>query len=286
MYILKTQSIIIFKSNQSSENLVTKNITQTETPLDPHPGTASQRSKSKQIQTKFLTKSKPVQKDEVLIAMKSVISYISHNSLDDFAQLCKIMFTDSTIACDLCLGQTKIGYMVNFSLGSYYKDKGMKALVPEKTACPKYVSCFDESLNNVSTKKQLDVHIILFDEYAKQIKINYIGSEFIGHGNTEPVVKACKSVHGKLDYVCNLAQTSLDGLNVSSKIAQMLEQYHKEEDPSIPMLLELGSCGLHVLHGAYQTVEFETDGMLIKYKKLLFSFQKISWQTFRLPGSK
>ena len=32
--------------------------------------------------------------------------------------------------------------------------KEMKAFVPEKAVCPKFVSCFNESLNNVSTKKQ------------------------------------------------------------------------------------------------------------------------------------
>ena len=63
------------------------------------------------------------------------------------------MFTDSTIAFDLCLGRTKLGYMVSFGLGLYYKDKVMKTLAPEKVLCPKLVSCFDESLNNVSTKK-------------------------------------------------------------------------------------------------------------------------------------
>ena len=91
----------------------------------------------------------------------------------------------------------------------------MKTLFPENTVCPKFVSCFDESLNNVSTKKQLDVHIISFDENAKQIKRNYIGSEFIGHGDEETVVTAFKSVHGKLDYVHNLTQISMDGPNVS-----------------------------------------------------------------------
>ena len=44
----------------------------------------------------------------------------------------------------------------------------MKTLVPEKTVCPKFV--LNESLNNVSTEKQFDVHIILFDENAKQVK--------------------------------------------------------------------------------------------------------------------
>ena len=37
--------------------------------------------------------------------MKSIISHISHNTLDDFAQLFKIMFTDSTIATVYDLGE-------------------------------------------------------------------------------------------------------------------------------------------------------------------------------------
>ena len=110
MHFLKTQSKILFKSNQSSDNVVTKNIAQTKTPLDQDPSsnrllqTAANWNKYKKI---FLTKSKPVQKAEILIAMKSVISHISHNSLDNFAQLCKIMFTDSTIASDYVLDEQR-----------------------------------------------------------------------------------------------------------------------------------------------------------------------------------
>ena len=149
--------------------------------------------------------------------------------------------------------------MVNFGIGPYYKNKVMRALVPEKAVCPKFISCFDESLINVSTKKQLYVHTISFDENAKHPKRNYIGSEYIGHGDSETVVKAFKSVYGNPDYVHNLAQISLDGPIVNWKIVEMLKHYCKEEDPSSPMLLELGSCDLHVLHGAYQTVQFKGD---------------------------
>ena len=83
-------------------------------------------------------------------------------------------------------------YMVNFGLDPYYKDNVMKTPFPEKDVCPKFVSCFDESLNNVSTKKQLIVHNISFDENARQIKTNYIGSEFIGHGDAETGAKPLK----------------------------------------------------------------------------------------------
>ena len=51
----KPSRIMLFRINQISENIVTKNITQTETPLDPDPfqkttDIASNSSKLKQVQ--------------------------------------------------------------------------------------------------------------------------------------------------------------------------------------------------------------------------------------------
>ena len=169
-----------------------------------------------------------------------------------------------------------MGYIVNSGLGPYYKDKVMKILVPEKAVWPKFVSFFDESLNNVSTKKQLNVYIILFDQNANQIKRNYTESEFIGHGDAETVVKAFKSVHGKLDYVHDLTQISMDEPNVNWKIVEVLKQHRKEGDLSSSMLLELGNCSLHVLHRAYQTDQFKTDWNLDKVLKNCYSIFKKS----------
>ena len=112
--------------------------------------------------------------------------------------------------------------MVDFGLGPFYKDEVMKTLVPEKSVCPKFASCFDRSFNN-STKKQLHVRIILFDENARQIKRNYIGSEFLGHGDAETVVKVFKSVHGKLEFVHNLVQISIEGPILNWKIVEILK---------------------------------------------------------------
>ena len=129
-------------------------------------------------------------------------------------------------------------------------------------------------MNNVSTKKQLDVHIISFDQNANQIKRNYTGSEFIGHGDAETVVKAFKSVHGKLDYVHDLTQISMDEPNVNWKIDEVLKQQSKEDDLSSSMLLELGNCGLHVLHRAYQTDQYKSDWNLDKVLRIAIQFSK------------
>ena len=40
--------------------------------------------------------------------MRSVMSHVSHNKLDDFAQFYKIVFTDSVIASDTCLGHEQL----------------------------------------------------------------------------------------------------------------------------------------------------------------------------------
>ena len=45
----------------------------------------------------------------------------------------------------------------------------------------------------------------------------------------------------------------MDGSNVNWAFHEDLESYRKIEDPKAPSLLNIGSCGLHVLHGAYKT---------------------------------
>ena len=69
----------------------------------------------------------------------------------------------------------------------------------------------------------------------------------------ETAVKVCKKVYEKLYYLYNLAQISMP--------KQKLENCWdvKAVDPSSPILLELGSYGLNVLHGAYQNSQFKTD---------------------------
>ena len=74
----------------------------------------------------------------------------------------------------------------------------------------------------------------------------------------------------------NLAQISMDVSNVNWKILEILRHYCKHEDPSSPMLLELGSCDLHVLHGDYQTAQFKTDWNFDKVFRNYYSILKKS----------
>ena len=80
----------------------------------------------------------------------------------------------------------------------------------------------------------------------------------MGHATSDDTMDEFKAAHKNMDIVNNLVQLSMDGPNVNWSFHSQLEDYRKEITPQAPDLLELGSCGLHVLHGAYQTAHKET----------------------------
>ena len=69
----------------------------------------------------------------------------------------------------------------------------------------------------------------------------------------------------------------MDGPNVHWKLFDMMKQDRLEKNPKAPPMLELGSCGLHVVHRAFGTAESATDWNLAKFLRNCFSiFKKVS----------
>ena len=68
------------------------------------------------------------------------------------------MFQDSPTASKLSLGATKMSYLLNFGIAPYFKN----LLLDEIKASPYYVLSFDESLNTVLQKDQMDVISAIF----------------------------------------------------------------------------------------------------------------------------
>ena len=80
----------------------------------------------------------------------------------------------------------------------------------------------------------------------------------MGHGatnNMDDFKKVCK----KLDIVNNLVQLCKYETNVNWTFLDTLENCCKEEDPNAPSLLNIESCGLHILRGPYKTGHNKVD---------------------------
>ena len=89
-------------------------------------------------------------------------------------------------------------------------------------------------------------------------------------------VQTCRAVHHFLNSVKNLLQISMDDPNVNWKMLKLVKEDRKSQDPTSPDMLELGSCGHHVVHGAYYTGQNSTNWKLGKSLKSFHTLFKKS----------
>ena len=86
------------------------------------------------------------------------------------------MFPDSSIAHAFKLGRTKCAYMINHGLAPYFRD----TLIEKVQKCNYFVICFDESLNKVVQRGQMDLCIRYFDDSTLRVCTSYLNSSFMG----------------------------------------------------------------------------------------------------------
>ena len=109
--------------------------------------------------------------------------------------------------------------------------------------------------------------MIFFDSNKQEVVRFFIGSHFMGHASAEDTFASLKEVHKDLDLVDNFIQVSMDGPNVNWKTVEIIEDHRKIQDQNCPNLTVIGSCGLHVVHGAYgagQNTRWLENGAALK----------------------
>ncbi|KAJ8333481.1 hypothetical protein SKAU_G00414890 [Synaphobranchus kaupii] len=182
-------------------------------------------------------------KAEILWALKIMNSHYSFKSTEDTSRLFTAMFPDSQIAARFACGESKCAYVCTFGLAPYFK-RLLLAEVSQQTA---YVVLFDESLNHHLQSKQIDLHVRLWD--GAEVKTKYVGSEFLGHSTAVDIVEKMSKVLSEMG-VKNLIQLSMDGPHVNWKAFDLTQkEMQKQVDKS---LLNIGSCGLHIVHNAFR----------------------------------
>lgn len=154
------------------------------------------------------------------------------------------MFPDSTIASNFQCGETKSSYLTVFGIAPYCKSLVMDRI---KSAENGYILLFDESLNQKTQSKQMDIHVKFWDNDI--VATRYFSSDFMGHSTADDMVEVFHKATEGLSYK-NLVQLSMDGPNVNVKFHKLI-QTEMENDLNTS-LLNVGSCGLHILHGAFK----------------------------------
>lgn len=180
---------------------------------------------------------------EILWTLKVMAAHYSCKSSEESNLLFQRMFPDSSIAARFQCGERKSAYLSVFGLAPHFKD----ILQSNVKGVDHYVLLFDESMNKKNGKKQMDFHVRFWKEDS--VVTRYLTSEFMGHCTAEDMGRAFNKVVADLGKR-KLLQLSMDGPHVNWKLFNNISQELKQELHQ--SLLNVGSCGLHVVHGAFK----------------------------------
>lgn len=210
----------------------------------------------------FTFDDKSVTNAEIIWTIKNVYSNFSLKSSESLPNLFRSMFPDSVIARNFTFSKDKCSYYINYGLGPYYKS----VLVNDIQASPYYSTSFDESLNRVTQLEQMDIYVTFWNLTAKRVESRYYETEFMGHTTAKDLQNSFNKKMEKFS-ASKLIQVGMDGPNVNWSFYDKLNEERKEL--TLPELLHTGSCGLHILHGAFKTGENATEWKLAKTLKAL-----------------
>lgn len=226
---------------------------------------ASTESSKQQVEVNtMLTNSSTIQA-EIRWVLNVVCSKYSMNSCSDSGKLFATMFPDSDIAKAFQCGRTKAGYMSHFGLAPYFHS----LLLSKITTVPYYTVSFDESLNVVVQKGQMDLLIRFWDTDINRVSTRYLGSEFMGRSTADDILKTFDQGVSDL-HKPKLLQVSSDGPNVNLKFLKSLAKQREEEE--LDPLIDIGTCGLHVIHGSMKTGAKASGWELQKLLKAMWQF--------------
>lgn len=264
------KSIIHFFSSATSSSEATQSVSTDESgPGGPNSGSVS-KGPSAPISDnatidKFITK-EDVLKAEAIWVIKTIMSHQSFNSNADISEVFAAMFRDSEIAKQFQCGATKTAYMTCFGLAPYFYD----VLTDEIRRADCYVISFDESLNKVTQEEQMDIVVRYWKNNS--VSTRYYGSQFLGHTKACDLVDNFKDGLKTLD-PRKLFQISMDGPSTNWKFYEDLMEDRKC-DSELPILVDLGSCGLHVVHGSLKSAVEATEwNILTILSSLWFLFK-------------
>ena len=169
----------------------------------------------------FLIISEEVLHAEVLWIIKVITNHYSFSSCQIISCLFSKLFLGSQIAQSFSCGATKCAYLACFGIYPYFHE-----LLIEKIHVVKYYSLsFDESLNQINQKKQMDI-VRFWDSKSNKVAERHFNSEFMGHGTTADMFTHLKNGMALLNS-SNLVQISMDGANVNKVLSLSFSRMQK-----------------------------------------------------------
>ena len=119
---------------------------------------------------------------------------------------------------------------------------------------------FDEVLTKTTQECQIDIVVRSWDTQCQRVKSHYWDSRFMAHSAHQELLLHFNYSIASINSAKTL-QVSMGGPTVNQKFYSKLVEQRKEI--SAPGMIDIVSCGLHILHGAFKIV-LETPCWVLK----------------------
>ncbi|GBM75925.1 hypothetical protein AVEN_125336-1 [Araneus ventricosus] len=169
------------------------------------------------------------------------------------------------------LQRDKVGYLLAYGIAPFFFEK---ELSDKCNKCEFLVVRFDESLNKVAQKQQMDINVRFWDEQEKQVCTRYLTSVFLGRTRASDLLQAFKDGLKSVEFK-KILQISMDGPDINLKFLKDFKA-DLNTDPDDKKLLDLGSCGLHTLHCAFKSSMQETGWNIVPFLRTVYNLFKDS----------
>lgn len=174
--------------------------------------------KSTQQSVQSLCTRDDVTKEKAIWALKVVNIKFSLSSCSDVGEAFKLMFPDSSVASKFRMEATKCKYIKNYGLAPHFSNE----LKDKLQQCDDYIICFNESLNKIIERGQMDIFVRFFDINSIRVQTEYFNSVFLGRATAQDLLESFIAGIQPLKQK-NILQVWMDGPNVNLSFMKKLE---------------------------------------------------------------
>ena len=96
----------------------------------------------------------------------------------------------------------------------------------------------------------MDFVVWYWDNVKNEVSVHDLNSKFLGHAAALDIIYEFNEGIIELNKG-QLLQTSIDGASVNWAFLKEIQKRHEQEE--LPQLINIGSCGLCIIHWAFQT---------------------------------
>lgn len=212
-----------------------------------------------------------VTKAEILWSLNCVMCHTSKRSGGSTSDLFPLMFADSAVAQNFKMHKDKLSYVITYGLGPFFQQN----LVDDVKLAQFYAVSFDESLNEVAQKGQMDLVVRYWDHHKGEVCTRYLTSVFLNSATAEDLVNSFMLGITKWGLsLQNIIQISLDGPNVNLKFLRDIQQKCLSDDGDERKIFDVGTCSLHIVQGAYKTAHKESGWKVHEFLRALYQYFK------------